>query len=45
MVGKRVKELVLTQGRKLARENFRVILPDAANHGERKTQLSERFLH
>ena len=35
------KELVLTQGRKLARENFRVILPDAANHGERKTQLSE----
>lgn len=35
------KELVLTQGRKLAREGFRVVLPDAANHGERKTQLSE----
>lgn len=35
------KELVLTQGRKLARANFRVILPDAANHGERKTALSE----
>ena len=27
------KELVLTQGRKLAAQNFRVLLPDAANHG------------
>lgn len=35
------KELVLTQGRKLARAGFRVILPDAANHGERKTRVSE----
>lgn len=35
------KELVLTQGRKLARAGFRVILPDAANHGERKAQVSE----
>ena len=34
------KELVLTQGRKLALKGFRVILPDAANHGERKTELS-----
>lgn len=35
------KELVLTQGRKLAQKNLRVILPDAANHGERKTELSQ----
>ena len=35
------KELVLTQGRKLAAKNFRVLLPDAANHGERKTKTSE----
>lgn len=35
------KELVLTQGRKLAAQNFRVLLPDAANHGERKTKTSE----
>lgn len=34
------KELVLTQGRKLAKKGFRVVLPDAANHGERKTELS-----
>ncbi len=34
------KELVLTQGRKLAHQGFRVILPDAANHGERKTERS-----
>ena len=34
------KELVLTQGRKLAQKEFRVVLPDAANHGERKTELS-----
>ncbi|MFC4710159.1 alpha/beta fold hydrolase [Enterococcus eurekensis] len=34
------KELVLTQGRKLAKQGFRVVLPDAANHGERKTELS-----
>ena len=35
------KELVLTQGRKLAAKHFRVLLPDAANHGERKTKTSE----
>lgn len=29
------KELVLTQARKLASKNLRVILPDAFNHGER----------
>lgn len=34
------KELVLTQGRKLAQKGFRVILPDTANHGERKTERS-----
>ncbi|MFK4566913.1 fermentation-respiration switch protein FrsA (DUF1100 family) [Enterococcus sp. UD-01] len=31
------KELSLTQARKLARKGIRVILPDAMNHGERKT--------
>ncbi|MBL1223646.1 alpha/beta fold hydrolase [Enterococcus sp. BWR-S5] len=31
------KELSLTQARKLASKGFRVILPDAMNHGERKT--------
>ncbi|WP_297076635.1 alpha/beta fold hydrolase [uncultured Enterococcus sp.] len=35
------KELVLTQGRKLAAVGFRVILPDAMNHGERKTERSK----
>ncbi|MBC1521519.1 alpha/beta fold hydrolase [Listeria aquatica] len=34
------KELVLTQGRKLAAKGFRVCLPDAPNHGERKQTLS-----
>jgi len=34
------KELVLTQGRKLAQQDFRVILPDAQNHGEREAPLS-----
>lgn len=34
------KELVLTQGRKLAMAGFRVLLPDAANHGERKQTVS-----
>ncbi|KAF1302057.1 prolyl oligopeptidase family serine peptidase [Enterococcus saccharolyticus] len=34
------KELVLTQGRKLAKAGFRVILPDALNHGERKNPVS-----
>lgn len=34
------KELVLTQGRKLAQAGFRVLLPDAANHGERKNPVS-----
>jgi dienelactone hydrolase len=34
------KELVLTQGRKLAQAGFRVVLPDAANHGERKNPVS-----
>ncbi|MBP2098606.1 alpha/beta fold hydrolase [Enterococcus rivorum] len=31
------KELVLTQARKLAEKGFRVVLPDAMNHGERRT--------
>lgn len=35
------KELVLTQGRKLAQAGFRVLLPDAVNHGERKTAISK----
>lgn len=35
------KELTLTQGRYLAREGFRVILPDAYNHGRRKQPLTD----
>ncbi|HLQ40076.1 MAG TPA: alpha/beta fold hydrolase [Tetragenococcus sp.] len=35
------KELVLTQARKLASKGFRVILPDAQNHGERKAAVSQ----
>ncbi|KMT59748.1 lipase/esterase [Listeria fleischmannii 1991] len=34
------KELVLTQGRKLASQGFRVCLPDAPNHGERHQNVS-----
>lgn len=34
------KTLVVTQGRKLASRGFRVILPDAANHGERIQPVS-----
>lgn len=34
------KELVLTQARKLAKKNIRVVLPDALNHGERRTDVS-----
>lgn len=35
------KELMLTQARRLAAKGFRVILPDAMNHGERKvTEIS-----
>lgn len=34
------KELVLTQGRKLAAKGMRVILPDADNHGERLRPVS-----
>ncbi|HCT95766.1 alpha/beta fold hydrolase [Vagococcus sp.] len=35
------KELVLTQARRLAREGFRVVLPDAMHHGERRvTEIS-----
>lgn len=34
------KELVLTQGRKIAQQGIRVILPDAMNHGERKQPVS-----
>lgn len=30
------KELLLTQGRKLAAKGFRVVLPDGMHHGERK---------
>ena len=35
------KELTLTQGRYLAREGFRVILPDAFNHGKRKNPMTD----
>lgn len=35
------KELVLTQARKLAAKNFRVVMPDALNHGERKQPVSK----
>ncbi|MFV0559744.1 MAG: alpha/beta fold hydrolase [Enterococcus sp.] len=35
------KELALTQGRKLAKVGFRVLLPDAANHGARKSAISK----
>lgn len=35
------KELVLTQGRRLATAGFRVLLPDAANHGERKQPIAQ----
>ncbi|MFJ1626389.1 alpha/beta fold hydrolase [Marinilactibacillus psychrotolerans] len=35
------KELVLTQGRKIAEAGFRVLLPDAANHGERKQPITK----
>lgn len=34
------KELNLTQGRKLAQVGFRVLLPDAMNHGRRKQPVS-----
>ncbi|MFC6164262.1 alpha/beta fold hydrolase [Lactiplantibacillus dongliensis] len=34
------KELVLTQARKLAQHNLRVILPDAMNHGARQQPVS-----
>ena len=34
------KELVLTQARKLARKNLRIVLPDALNHGERHQIVS-----
>lgn len=34
------KELILTQARKLADKNFRVIVPDAMNHGKRKQAIS-----
>lgn len=34
------KELNLTQARYLAREGFRVLLPDAMNHGDRKQLIS-----
>lgn len=35
------KELVLTQGRKMAKKGMRVLLPDAMNHGERKQPISK----
>lgn len=35
------KELVLTQGRRLAQAGFRVLLPDAANHGDRKQPITK----
>lgn len=34
------KELVLTQARKLAQKNIRVVLPDAMNHGQRVADIS-----
>lgn len=34
------KEQVLTQARKLAQKNIRVVLPDAPNHGERYADVS-----
>lgn len=34
------KELVLTQARKLAQKNIRVVLPDAINHGQRHMDVS-----
>lgn len=34
------KELVLTQARKLAQKNIRVVLPDAMNHGQRQQPVS-----
>lgn len=34
------KEQVLTQARKLAQKNIRVVLPDAPNHGERHVDVS-----
>ena len=33
------KELVLTQGRKIAQQGIRVILPDAMNHGNENSQF------
>lgn len=35
------KELTLTQGRYLARKGFRVIIPDAFNHGKRKNPMTD----
>lgn len=35
------KELVVPQGRKYARKGFRVILPDAQNHGDRRAKMSD----
>lgn len=35
------KELTLTQGRYLARKGFRVILPDAFNHGKRTNPMTD----
>lgn len=35
------KELTLTQGRYLAREGFRVLLPHAFNHGKRKNPMTD----
>lgn len=35
------KELTITQGRYLAREGFRVLLPDAFNHGKRKNPMTD----
>lgn len=34
------KELVLTQGRKLAEAGFRVVMPDATNHGDRRQEIT-----
>lgn len=35
------KDLTVTQGRYLAREGFRVVLPDAFNHGKRKNPMTD----
>ncbi|WP_028274050.1 alpha/beta fold hydrolase [Atopococcus tabaci] len=35
------KEMIFSQGKKIAEAGFRLVLPDAANHGKRKQMMSE----